>query len=77
MVGYDLDDSLKLIDKLLEQDLDFLDLSSAAGGNLSKASSAERIVPEITTGTLPATNFLITKLTGSVKYLIQTSKKKS
>ena len=36
MVGYDLDDSLKLIDKLLEQYLDFLDLSSAAGGNFGK-----------------------------------------
>lgn len=36
MVGYDLEDSLKLIDKLLEQDLDFLDLSSAAGGNFGK-----------------------------------------
>ena len=27
---------MKLIDKLLEQDLDFLDLSSAAGGNFGK-----------------------------------------
>lgn len=36
IVGYTFDDALKLIEKLLELDIDFLDISSLAGGNFGK-----------------------------------------
>lgn len=35
-VGYTFDDALKLIDELKKYDLDFLDISSAAGGNFGR-----------------------------------------